>query len=92
MRDFPQLFEGLGKLKGKQIKLHIDKTVKATVLRHCRVTFHPRPKVEEELRKLEALGVIEKVNGTHSVVLSSGYSAKTQTARRRTLVRGHASP
>ena len=45
LKDFPQLF-GLGKLKGKQIKLHIDKTVKATALRHHRVLFHLRPKME----------------------------------------------
>ena len=63
MKEFSQQFEGLGKLKGKQLKLHIDKTVKATALRHRRVQFHLRPKVEEELGKLEALGVIEKVTG-----------------------------
>ena len=30
-------------------------------LGHSSMPFHLRPKVEEELRKLEALGVIEKV-------------------------------
>ena len=58
LKEFPQMFEGLRKLKGKQIKLHIDKTVTPTALRHRRVPFHLRPKVEEELRGLEALGVI----------------------------------
>ena len=32
LRDFPQLFEGLGKEKGKQFTLHIDKTVKPIAL------------------------------------------------------------
>ena len=50
LRDFPQ-FDGLGKLKGKQIRLHIEKTVKATALRHRQVPFHSRPKVDPRWRK-----------------------------------------
>ena len=70
------MFEGLGKLKGKQIKLHIDKTVQLITLRNCRVPFHLRPKVEEELCKLEALGVIEKVTGPTSWVSALAIAPK----------------
>ena len=63
LKEFPLRFEGLGKRKGKQIKLHSNKIVKPTALRLRRAPFHLRPKVEEELCKLEALGVIEKVTG-----------------------------
>ncbi|KAJ1119863.1 hypothetical protein NDU88_008048 [Pleurodeles waltl] len=63
LQEFSQLFVGLGRLKGKRIKLHIDHTVIPVALRHRRVPFHLRPVVEEELRLLEEQGVIEKVDG-----------------------------
>lgn len=63
MAEFPQLFDGLGCLKGVKVKLHIDKSVKPVALRHMRVPYHLRPLVEAELEKMEANGVIEKVSG-----------------------------
>lgn len=61
--EFPGLFHGLGKLKDKKVKLHIDTSVRPVALRHRRVPFNLRPQVEAELRKLEELDVIEKVSG-----------------------------
>ena len=63
LEDFPQLFKGLGCLKGHRVKLHIDESVQPVALRHRRVPFHLRPAVECELEQLEKLGVIEKVVG-----------------------------
>ncbi|KAJ1115552.1 hypothetical protein NDU88_003775 [Pleurodeles waltl] len=63
LQEFPQLFEGLGRLKGRCIKLHIDPNVVPVALRHRRVPFHLRPIVEKELLSLEEQGVIEKVDG-----------------------------
>ncbi|KAJ1109821.1 hypothetical protein NDU88_007179 [Pleurodeles waltl] len=63
INKFPQLFEGLGRLKDKRIKLQIDPRITPVALRHRRVPFHLRPAVEKELQLLEDQGVIEKVEG-----------------------------
>ena len=43
------LFHGVGRMKGVQVKLHVDKTVKPVAMRHRRVPFALREKLEEEL-------------------------------------------
>lgn len=63
MAEFPQLFEGLGRLKGVKVKLHIDKSVQPVAVRHRRVPYHLGPLVEAELEKMEEQGVIKKVSG-----------------------------
>ncbi|KAJ1181497.1 hypothetical protein NDU88_006704 [Pleurodeles waltl] len=60
---YKEVFERIGCLKGREIKLHIDKTVQPVALRHRRVAFHLRPQVEKELDQLEKAGIIEKVSG-----------------------------
>ena len=45
----PELFEGVGKLKGYQVKLHIDQSVPPVAQPHRRIPFHTRQKLEEEL-------------------------------------------
>ena len=54
-------FQGLGKLKDKQIDLIIDKDVKPVAQQQRRVPFHLREKVEKELQQLHAHDIIEKV-------------------------------
>ena len=51
------------------VKLHIDTLVQPVALRHRRMAFHLRPKVEEELCKLESERIIEKVEGPTPWVL-----------------------
>ena len=63
LKQYPTLFDGIGCLKDKEIQLHINKSVQPIALRHRRIAFHLRPKVEEELKKLEEAGIIEKVEG-----------------------------
>ena len=63
LEEFDDRFKGIGKLKGYQVKLHIDKNVKPVAQPHRRIPFHIRKKVEEELRNLEDLDIIEKVEG-----------------------------
>ena len=64
VRDYPDVFNGkVGKMKGIQIKLHIDKNVKPVVQQYLRVLLPIRKKVEAELRRLENAGIIEKVDG-----------------------------
>ena len=53
----------MGKIKGIKIKLHIDKSKQPVSQKHRRVPFHVRKDVEKELKRLEDLDVIEKING-----------------------------
>lgn len=57
------MFDGIGNLKNKQIQLHIDKNIQPVTQPHRRIPFHVRKQVEQELKKLEALDIIEKVDG-----------------------------
>lgn len=59
----PQLFEGMGKLKDVKVKFYVDESVQPTAQPHRRIPFHLRKKVEAELKRLEQLDVIEKVDG-----------------------------
>ena len=57
------MFEGIGKVKGRLIKLHIDPQVKPKQKPHRRIPFHVRKDVEKELERSEKLDIIEKVYG-----------------------------
>lgn len=61
--QFPDLFKGIGKIKGKQVHLHIDQSVLPKQQPQRRIPFHVRKDVENELQKLESLDIIEKVEG-----------------------------
>ncbi len=63
LEEYKDLFQGIGKLKDLQVKLHIDESVKPAAQPHRRIPFHIRKKVEQELEKLEKQGIIEKVSG-----------------------------
>lgn len=60
---FASLFSGIGKVKGKVIKLHVDPDVKPKQQPHHRVPFHVRKGVEMVLNRLEELDIIEPVTG-----------------------------
>ena len=63
VREYGDLFHGLGKLKGRQVKIHINETVQPVAQPHRRVPFHVRKQLAEQLEKDEQQGVIERVNG-----------------------------
>ena len=63
---FPKVFEGLGKLKGYQLKLHQDDSVPPVAQPLRRIPFSRRQKVTAKMKQLEELDVIEKVNGPTS--------------------------
>ncbi|KAL7851862.1 hypothetical protein SRHO_G00176470 [Serrasalmus rhombeus] len=63
MDSHPELFQGIGKLKDFQVKLHIDTSVQPTCQPHRRVPFHVRQKVEKELQKLRENDIIETATG-----------------------------
>jgi hypothetical protein len=63
IKEYDELFHGLGKLKGHQIKLHIDESVPPVAQPHRRVPFHVRQQLEEQLKRDEELGVVERIEG-----------------------------
>ena len=63
LTEYSDLFTGLGKLRDMQVKLHIDSNVNPVAQPHRRIPFHVRKQVEEQLKRDEELGVIEKVEG-----------------------------
>jgi hypothetical protein len=63
LHAFPHLFHGIGQVKRKEIKLHISNTVTPKQRPQRRITFHVRKDVEQELKRLEQLDIIEAVDG-----------------------------
>lgn len=61
--EYPELFEGIGKLANYQLKLHIDPTVQPKTQPHRRIPFHVRKQVQAELEYLEKQDIIEKIEG-----------------------------
>ena len=65
---FPKVFSGLGKLKGYQLKFHIDEKVQPVAQPVRRIPFSRRAKVEQRIEELVQLDVLEKVEGPTSWV------------------------
>ena len=63
VKEYDELFHGLGKLKGYQVKLHIDENVQPVAQPHRRVPFHVRQQLEQQLKRDEKLGVLERIEG-----------------------------
>ena len=57
---YPTLFHGIDKLRGVEVKLHIDKRVNPVAQQPKRIPFYIRQKVEAELHKLEKKSIIER--------------------------------
>ena len=60
-KKYPAVFQGLGKLKGFQLKLNIDSSVPPVSQHLRRIPFHVRKKIEIKIKELEDLDIIEKV-------------------------------
>ena len=57
---FPAIFKGVGTLKNRKVKFHIDETVRP-VCQHARpVPFHIRSRLRQELEKMEKEDIIEE--------------------------------
>ena len=63
-QEFQDLFTGIGKLKGVQLQLHINKDIHPTAQPYRKEPFHLQSKIEAELKKLEDLGIIEDAVGS----------------------------
>lgn len=53
----------IGKLKGIQVKLHIDESISPVAQPHRRIPYHFRKAVEKKIKELEAQDIIKKVDG-----------------------------
>lgn len=62
VREYPECFQGIGKLKNFKLKLHIDQDVKPVAQAMYRIPYSLRKKVGEQLDDLESQDIIEKVN------------------------------
>ncbi|CAB4013330.1 Transposon Tf2-9 poly [Paramuricea clavata] len=62
MKEYANLFNGIGTLKNFEVKLHIDDTVPPVAQTPRRIPFHMRQKVSDALDTLESDGIIEKVS------------------------------
>ena len=63
LASFQDRFEGLGKLKDFELKLHIDDTIKPVAQPARKIPFKMRSQVERKLKELEDRDVIERVEG-----------------------------
>ncbi|XP_060100332.1 uncharacterized protein LOC132575538, partial [Heteronotia binoei] len=62
-KEFPEVFDGsLGSYRGPAISLPLDPTVRPIRLKARRVPFALKPKIEAELDRLTAQGVLEPVD------------------------------
>ena len=57
------MYNGIGKLKNVEVKLHIDENIPPVAQPARRIPFHLRKKVSTALKKLEKDEIIEKVEG-----------------------------
>ena len=55
--QYPEVFEGVGKLKNKQISLDIDPTVEPVVQPYKEIPFNLREKVRDKTTELLELGI-----------------------------------
>ena len=60
-QEFPTVFHGVGKLKGRQVKLAVDETVKPKAQPVRRTPFGLRDKVETKIKELIDQDIIEPV-------------------------------
>ena len=63
LQQYPDVFSGIGKLKGVQVQLHIDENIDPVAQPYRRIPLPMLGKVEKEIKRLEDAHVIEKVYG-----------------------------
>ena len=63
VKQYEHLFQGVGKMRDVEIKLHIDPNVPPIAQPERRIPFHLRNKVAEELKRLEENDIIEDATG-----------------------------
>ena len=62
-QKYSKVFAGIGQMKDTQIKLFFDPNIQPVTQQNRRIPFHLRKQVEAELKRLEDLDIIERVDG-----------------------------
>lgn len=62
-QQYPEVFKGVGKLKTRQVRLHINPEVRPVAQPLRRIPFNLRGAVESRIKELMDLDIIEPVNG-----------------------------
>jgi len=63
VNKYPHLFQGVGRLKDYEVKLHINPEVQPVAQKARKIPYGLRDKVETEINSLLAQGIIEPVQG-----------------------------
>ena len=63
VNKYGEIFNGVGKLKEFEMEIHIDLAVKPVAQPPRRIPFQIRSKVDDKIRELEHLDIIECVDG-----------------------------
>ena len=63
MSDYKELFDGVRKLKGCQVKLRVNPNVSPVAQPVRRTPFSVRDKVKKKVEELVSMDIIEPVNG-----------------------------
>lgn len=74
--QFPKVFNGIGKLSGYQLSLHIDPSVMPVAQKPRRIPFPLKERVMNKIGELLKLDVIEKVNGPTTWVSPAVFAPK----------------
>jgi hypothetical protein len=78
---FSDTFEGIGKMKGVKVDLNMDTDVKPVAQPLRRIPFSVRPKIGEEVRKLQEEDIIEKIDKPTSWISPTIYHPKENPQR-----------
>ena len=62
-QQFPEVFSDIGKLKSKQVTLHVNPKVKPVAQSLRRTPFNLQKKVENKIQELLDYDIIEEVDG-----------------------------
>ena len=60
LEQFPENFIGLGKLRGHQVKLHIDPSVKPVIVPPRSAPYHLKDRVDKAIQEMITHDVIEE--------------------------------
>ena len=83
IKHFDVVFEGIGKHRYSQIRLHIDETVNPVIQPQRRIPFARREQLEELLIELEEADVIERVEGPTNWVSNIVITPKSDPSKIR---------
>ena len=83
--NYPKVFDGVGKLKDYQVKLHIDTSIPPVAEPPRPIAFHLQSKHRSEINKMEEAGIIEEHEGPAPWVANTVSAPKEDGGLRITL-------